>query len=127
MKQRMRPLDRKLQLTTYANDKMTVFKYTSSQSEPAGSERAVLVPLPIVYRLYHLGRAYDLHQLKNLHPSGSIVLEFVAIQLLVQELEQITDILADPVLRHYSSQLVALLVAKRSDTKGHLLVLSPNT
>ena len=78
-----------------------------------------------MYRYYHLGRAYDLHQLKNLQPTSSVSMDFLSIQLLVQELEQITEIINDPVLHHYNSLLVPYLKAARENTKDRLILNAP--
>ena len=99
MKQRMRSLGRKLELATYAHDKVATFKLASKALVPEAA--TVSVPVPIMYRFYHVGRAYDLNQLKNLQPSGNAAVDFISIQLLIQELEQVSELIDDPVLRHY--------------------------
>lgn len=42
--------------------------------------------------------------------------------LLVQELEQVTELIDDPVLHHYSNLLLPYLKAARSDTKDRLIL-----
>lgn len=120
MKQRMRSLGKKLELITYAHDKLFSFKLTSSEPDAT-----VSIPIPIMYRYYHIGRAYDLHQLKNLQPTSSVSMDFLSIQLLVQELEQISEIISDPVLNHYSNLLVPYLKTTRENTKERLILSAP--
>ena len=64
-------------------------------------------------------------QLKNLHPTGLAALDFIAVQLLIQELEQVAQLVDDPVLHHYSGQLVPYLKANRDDTKDTLVLHAP--
>jgi hypothetical protein len=78
-----------------------------------------------MFRYYHLGRAYDLHQLKNLHPAEAHTIDFTSIQLLALELEQVSELVGDPVIRHYGNRLVSYLAAAREATKDNLTVFSP--
>jgi hypothetical protein len=118
----MRSLGKKLELATYANDKLFTFRLASKSLSSEQPENIVSVPVPIMYRFYHVGRAYDLHQLKNLQPTGSSSIDFVSIQLLVQELEQVMELIDDPVLHHYSNLLLPYLKAARTDTKDRLIL-----
>ena len=122
VKQHIRALGKKLELATYQNDKQVVFAINSQIDLAVGGESSVSVPLPLMYRYYHIGRAYDLHQLKNLHPTGASSVDFLSMQLLIQELQQVAELIDDPVLHHYSARLVAYLVSARSDTKSKLLI-----
>jgi hypothetical protein len=61
VKQRPRPINKKLELSTYAHDKTVGFIGRGGDNAPI-----VHVPLPIMYRLYHLGRAYDLGRIAGL-------------------------------------------------------------
>lgn len=124
MKQRIRALGKKLELQTYANDKMVTFSIASAAA-PDQSELGISIPLPIVFRLYHIGRAYDLHQIKNLHPTGSVAFDYISQQLLTQELEQIAELISDPVLHHFCDLLLPYLKAGRADTKSMLIVRVP--
>jgi len=122
LKQRMRALGKKLELATYANDKLFIFRLASKSMTTEHPEEIVTVPIPIMYRYYHVGRAYDLHQLKNLRPTGDTSIDFISIQLLIQELEQISELIDDPVLHHYSGLLIPYLKSVRSDTKDRLIL-----
>lgn len=126
MQQRMRSLGRKLELATYANDKVATFKLESILGELGNVDGQVAVPVPIMFRYYHLGRAYDLHQLKNLHPTGTLSIDFTSTQLLIAELEQLSELVSDPVLRHYTNQLVPYLSSARGNTKDKLTVRCPD-
>lgn len=121
----MRALGKKLEIKTYANDKMVTFRVESRVAIPGEPEASISVPLPIVFRLYHIGRAYDLHQIKNLHPTGSVAFDFISQQLLTQELEQVAELIDDPVLHHFCDLLVPYLKAARADTASMLIVRIP--
>jgi hypothetical protein len=122
MHQKMRELSRKLDLATYAKDTTVRFKWASIDLAAGLADSQVRVPLPIAYRLYHLGRAYDLHQLKNLHPDRSTDLSFIEVQLLILELKQVVSIVADPVIAHYAQVLIPYLARQRSETKDRLVM-----
>mgnify|MGYP001273024993 CR=1 FL=1 len=121
----MRSLGKKLEIATYAHDKVVTFRLTSRANEHGNADSYVAVPLPIMFRYYHLGRAYDLHQLKNLHPAEAHTIDFTSIQLLALELEQVSELVGDPVIRHYGNRLVSYLAAAREATKDNLTVFSP--
>jgi cyanate lyase len=117
----MRALAKKLELSTYQNDKFVVLILYKQLGGAIST--SVMIPLPIMYRFYHIGRAYDLHQLKNLHPDGGkMVFDFIDIQLLIQEVEQICDLIADPVIRHYATILIPYLKLSSSETKWILAI-----
>jgi len=125
MKQKMRALHKKLDLTTYAHDKQVEFEFKPSAGVALEDVTPVSVPVPIMYRLYHLGRAYDLNQLKLLQPTGTTAVSFVPLQLLGQELEQVAELVDDPVIRHYGALLGEIIRKTRHDTEGTLLVKAP--
>lgn len=120
MHQRMRALSKKLDLATYARDKLVDFRIVSTSE--TDNEAMVSIPVPILYRYYHIGRAYDLRQLKNLQPTGSVSLDYVALQLLRMELEQVGDLVIDPVIHAYNAQLLPLLESARADTAARLVM-----
>ena len=55
MKQAIRALHKKLDLSTYAHDKMVVFTLKAAATAEREQLEPVLVPVPIMYRFYHLG------------------------------------------------------------------------
>ena len=119
----MRSLAQKLELRTYANDKLVTFQMTTSAGIAVDS--VVGVPLPIIFRYYHLGRAYDLHQLKNLHPTGTVSLDYIALQLLIGELEQVAALVADPVIQAYNATLLPILKSGLTDKTSRLFIKPP--
>ena len=121
MKQKMRALHQKLDLATYSRDKVIRFKL-STHLDP--DEEGISIPVPIMYRFYHLGRAYDLHQLKNFIPTGISAIDFISMQLLIAEIEALQELIGDPVLKHYGDQLVAYMSGTSADTKSRLIVSS---
>lgn len=125
MKQAMRALHKKLDLGTYAHDKMVTFTFKSEATTERQQSEPIQVPVPIMYRFYHLGRAYDLNQLKQLQPTGRSVVSFVPLQLLIQELEQVAQFVNDPVVQHYSDLLVQSFKQTRHDTDSMLHVSAP--
>lgn len=118
MKQRPRPVSKKLELATYAHDKTVTFKVPGSGDDAL----LVQVPLPIMYRLYHLGRAYDLGRIAGLHPTGNVAIDFINSQALGLELDLLASFVHDPVLHHYLDQLEKLIEYVRVDTKRRIIV-----
>lgn len=120
MHQRMRALSKKLDLATYARDKLVDFRIVCGGE--VSDETMVSVPVPILYRYYHIGRAYDFHQIKNLQPTGSVSLDFVASQMLCAELEQVGELVNDPVIHAYNAKLLSLLKTARTNTAARLVM-----
>lgn len=77
-----------------------------------------------MYRFYHIGRAYDLHQLKNFNPTGASAVDFISMKLLVAELEALRELINDPVLKHYGEQLTDYIGGSSVDTKSRLTISS---
>lgn len=121
LKQRIRPLRQKLDIATYERDKVVTFRFMNGQSPSELVGEPILIPLPLVYRLYHIGRAYDLPQLTALHPTGKVAVDYFAMQLLISELEQMAKLVNDPALNHYGSLLLTLLSTERGNTKAYLI------
>lgn len=119
MKQKMRALHQKLDLATYSQDRVIRFKLSTS-ADP--SDQGIAVPIPIMYRFYHIGRAYDLHQLKNFIPNGVTAVDFISMKLLVEEIKALKELIDDPVLKHYGDQLVDYITGISEDTKSRLIV-----
>ena len=121
MKQKMRALHQKLDLATYSRDKLVRFKLTTHLNP---EDSGISIPVPIMYRFYHIGRAYDLHQLKNFIPTGTSAIDFISMRLLVAEIEAVREMIHDPVLEHYGTQLIDYISANPEDTKSRLMVSS---
>lgn len=119
MEPKMRPLHKKLDLATYERGKFVTFKLTG---ELIPSDKGVAVPFPIMFRYYHIGRAYDLHQLKNLSPLHCFALDLISMQLLASELEAVRRLINDPVLTHFSDKLVAYIKSLGVDAKSRMIL-----
>lgn len=118
MKQRARPLNKKLMPETYASDDVVVFQAGKAASPESQALRPVVIPVPLMYRLYHLGRAYDLPRLIALRPTdGKALVPYVQAQSLGLELELLASFVSDPALNHYTSKLLELIANTRTDTK----------
>lgn len=115
----MRALHQKLSLATYSRDELIRFRSNNNSDQ---GDPGISVPIPIMYRFYHLGRAYDLHQLKNFIPAGISVVDFISMKLLAAEIEALQELIDDPVLKHYGGQLVDYIGRISVDTKSRLLV-----
>lgn len=119
MKQKMRALRQKLDLETYAKDKVIRFKLNF---HPDQNDEGISIPIPIMYRFYHVGRAYDLHQLKNFIPTGTSAVDFISMRLLTAEIQAVRELISDPVLKYYGDLLVSYIEASSTDTKSRLIV-----
>lgn len=115
----MRALHQKLDLATYARDKIIRFKLNV---HPDPNDEGISVPIPIMFRFYHIGRAYDLHQLKNFIPTGSSSVDFISMRLLMEEIGALSELIDDPVLKYYGDQLIDYLGSTFVDTKSRLIV-----
>lgn len=122
MKQRTRPLNKKLSPETYAHDDVVTFRVGKTASPESQALGPVVVPVPLMYRLYHLARAYDLRRIVPLHPtSGTVLIPYKDAASLGLELELLLDIVDDPAIGQYVGQLLELIANTRSDTKFSLL------
>jgi hypothetical protein len=120
----VKPIDSILAVESYANDKKVLFRITTPDRTTDPANDTVEVPISIVYRLFHLGRAYDFPTIKQIHPGGTARIDYVHLPLLTVELEHIYSIVNDPVAHHYLGLLIPLLKSRRHDTKSSLLVAS---
>ena len=55
----VKPIDSILDIGSYAGDRKVAFRLVGGGRLSGALAATVEIPLPIVYRLYHLGRAYD--------------------------------------------------------------------
>ncbi len=83
-----------------------------------------MIPVPILYRMYHLGRAYDFQTMKLLRPDGKKVLDWHNLQQLLAEVECLSDVIIDPVVKHYSNLLIACLKETKNKTSSGLVYVS---
>lgn len=55
----VKPIDKILDLDSYANDRKVIFRITGPDQQPGDASNSVEVPIAIVYRLYYLGIVND--------------------------------------------------------------------
>ena len=107
---------------TYAHDDVVTFRVGKAASPESQALSPVTVPAPLMYRLYHLARAYDLRSIIPLHPtSGTVLIPYVCVQTLGLELELLSSIIDDPAIDQCVTQLLELISNTRNDTKFSLL------
>jgi hypothetical protein len=122
MPPRTKPIEKILDIETYSRDRKILFRFSGTREPRKDIAEGVEVPIAIVYRLFHLGRAYDFQAVKFFQPQGSSLIDYVRLQLLVLELETIAKIVNDPVVQHYLGVLLPFIKANRTDTKSGLLM-----
>ena len=120
---KVKPIEKILDANSYVNDRKVIFRIANPEQVPDDPTNSIQISLAIAYRLYHLGRAYDLQTIKLIHPGAMTRIEYVHLPSLTIELEQIFDIVNDPVARHHLQLLLPLLKSKRQNAKSALLVL----
>lgn len=118
MKQKMRALHQKLNLATYAKDKVTRFRLNPGLDF---NDEGVSIPVPIMYRFYHLARAYDLPQLRNFSPTGTVAVDFIAMRFMITEIQALQELIDDPVVQFYGDQLTTYMSHTSVDAKSRLL------
>jgi len=101
-----KPLNKVLNLETYSNQDRVKFILERGNGSIEPVSDAVEIPISIVHRLYHLGRAFDAQAVKLIDPTASFRLDFFKLQSLISELELVTEIVNDPVTRHYLRKLL---------------------
>ncbi|MCP5347251.1 MAG: hypothetical protein R3F41_17020 [Gammaproteobacteria bacterium] len=101
-----KPLSKVLDLETYTNQDRVRFIVESGNGDVEPISDAVEIPISIVHRLYHLGRAFDAQVVKLIDPTASFRLDFFKLQSLVSELELVLKIVNDPVTQHYLGMLL---------------------
>src|SRR3569623_98429 len=107
---------------TYAHDDVVTFRVSKAASPESQALSPVTVPVPLMYRLYHLARAYDLRHIIPLHPtSGTVLIPYVDVQALGLELELVSSIVDAPAIDQCVGQLLKLVSNTRGDPKFSLL------
>ena len=121
---KVKPIDQILDITAYAHETKVTFRMTrTDQTQDNAQTGGIEVPISIVYRLFHLGRAYDFQTIKFLSPTALTRVEYVHLPTLALEFERIFEIVNDPVARHYLQLLLGLLKNNRENTKTALLMV----
>jgi hypothetical protein len=121
---KVKPIEKILDIDSYRNDRKVIFRIVGPDQQPRDANDSVEVPISIVYRLFHLGRAYDFQTIKLIQPGGMTRIDYLHLPLLTLEFEQIFHLVNDPVARHYLQTLLPLLKSKRHDTKTALVVVT---
>ncbi len=114
----------RLSLSAYEQSPLSTIQIVDNKNRELIGE-AISIPVPIMYRLYHLGRAYDFQTMKLLIPDGKKILDWHNLQQLIAEIECLSDVVIDPVINHYSSLLLAPLKETIKKTDCGLVYVSP--
>ena len=95
----------------YEATKKVLFKLTFKIE--GNDNNGVEIPVGIVYRMYFIGRAYDFQAIKLIQPQGKVLITYVNAQLLISELEMLTNFVKDQVLEKYLNVLLPYLRSSR--------------
>ncbi|MFC0677535.1 hypothetical protein ACFFGH_06680 [Lysobacter korlensis] len=125
MRQCPRPLQQKLEPDTYAHDKLVYVRVSLPRGD-APIEHVTHVPLPLMFRLYHLGRAYDLPRIAAMHPRGSFYVDFISLQTLLLELQLLTSVISDPALLPHIEALAGMIELTAGDSGATMFVKVPS-
>ena len=63
--------------------------------------------------MYFIGRAYDFQAIKLIQPQGKVLITYINAQLLISELQMLTNIVKDQVLEKYLDVLLPYLCSGR--------------
>ena len=121
---RIKAWKNRLTLSAYESAPLSTLQIIDNKSRELVGE-PISIPVPIMYRMYHLGRAYDFQTMKVLMPDGKKVFDWHNLQQLKTEIENLGDVVIDPVISHYSNQLLASLNETVSRTSCGLVYVSP--
>jgi len=80
------------------------------------------VPVSVMYRLFRLGQAYGLRQLRYFDANSKLIIGQTEIREFHRDLTKLTALLNDDVLNQYVRQLVAAIDAPPGHTFKHLAV-----
>jgi hypothetical protein len=119
----VKPINRILDIDAYKNDRKIIFQVNDSLQPQEGANNMVEIPISIAFRIYYLGRAYDFQTIKLIYPSGRSRINYIHLPLLTLELEQIFEIVNDPIVRCYLGFLLPLLKNIRTNTKSELIII----
>jgi hypothetical protein len=120
----VKPRDGMFDVATYENSQTNQIRFVdgSTKSELCAP---TIIPTPILYRLYYLGRAYDLQGLKRLRPDQKDTLGFLESQQICSELEFLNRVVTDPLLKAFSDEIESKLVSIRANTKCCIETVPP--
>ncbi|MFC4859684.1 hypothetical protein ACS8MQ_00875 [Pseudomonas sp. MAHUQ-62] len=86
----------------------------------------ILVPISVMYRLYRIGQAYGIRQLRYLEPSTRVIVGKAEIPSFSQDLKKVSELVNDEVLRHYVSELLAAIESAPGPTAKHVAIETPD-
>ena len=115
-----------LDVATYENGLVSNLQLVDNATRKKLCEE-IKIPLAIMFRLYHLGRAYDFQSLKLFRPDGSNILDYSTIQNLCAELELLRNIVTDPVIEHYTNVLIPAIQDTKSKPRASLILVTSET
>ena len=114
----------RLTLSSYEDSPLSTLQVIDNKTRELVGD-PISIPVPIMYRMYHLGRAYDFQTMKILIPDGTKMLDWHNLQQLKTEIENLSEVVIDPVITHYTSQLLVPLSETVSKTSCGLVYVSP--
>lgn len=121
---KVKPWNGMLELETYETSQKSVVQFIDNiRREIIGN--AVEIPVPIMYRFYYLGRAYDFQTMKLLKPNGKIILDRVQSLKIGSELELFSLIIKDPIIEHFLKALLPLFETTKEIKGTSIVVVSP--
>jgi len=113
-----------LDLKTYEKaDKAIIQLVDNLERKKIGEQ--IEIPIPIMYRLYYVARAYDFQTMKLFRPDGKIILDRINILKLSSEFEVLSEIVIDPILSHFSEILLPLLTSIKSTKGAGMVIVCP--
>ena len=113
-----------LDLQTYEKaDKAVIQLIDNLKREKIGDQ--IEIPVPIMYRLYHLGRAYDFQTMKLFRPQGKMILDWMNLQQLSSEIEFFNKVIKDPIISHFMEILTPLLNSLRETKGAGMVIVAP--
>ena len=86
----------------------------------------IKVPTSVMHRLFRLGQAYGIRQLRYLEPDVKIVVGSVEIVDFLKDLRRVLELVNDEVLHHYVGQLVAEIEAGSGPKDKYVAVSTGN-
>jgi hypothetical protein len=84
--------------------------------------QTIAVPISIMHRLFRLGQAYNIRQLRYLEPNVKMVIGTVDIPNLVSDLNRLKQLVNDEVLHHYVDTLLDSINSGPGPTMKHIAV-----
>lgn len=84
--------------------------------------QTLVVPVSIMHRLFHLGQAYNIRQLRFLEPNVKLVIGSVEIPDLVNDLNRLKQLVNDEVLSYYIDTLLGFINSGSGHAAKHIAI-----